>query len=127
MGVRQRMFKKKDIFLIIIIMITSVFFIITSVIKKGTSPNTVKITISGLEYASYSLYNDREVEISNGYGNNKIVINNGMVFISEADCPDKYCVKHKPISKSGESVICLPHKLVVEITGENDVVDDISG
>jgi hypothetical protein len=126
MGVRQRMFKKKDIFLIIIIMITSVFFIITSVIKKGTSPNTVKITISGLEYASYSLYNDREVEISNGYGNNKIVINNGMVFISEADCPDKYCVKHKPISKSGESVICLPHKLVVEITGENDVVDDIS-
>lgn len=127
MGVRQRMFKKKDLFLIIIIMITSVFFIITSVIKKGTSPNTVKITISGLEYASYSLYNDREVEISNGYGNNKIVINNGMVFISEADCPDKYCVKHKPISKSGESVICLPHKLVVEITGENDVVDDISG
>jgi hypothetical protein len=126
MGVRQRMFKKKDLFLIIIIMITSVFFIITSVIKKGTSPNTVKITISGLEYASYSLYNDREVEISNGYGNNKIVINNGMVFISEADCPDKYCVKHKPISKSGESVICLPHKLVVEITGENDVVDDIS-
>lgn len=127
MGVRQRMFKKKDLFLIIIIMITSVFFIITSVIKKGTSPNTVKITISGLEYASYSLYNDREVEISNGYGNNKIVINNGMVFISEADCPDKYCVKHKPISKSGESIICLPHKLVVEITGENDVVDDISG
>lgn len=126
MGVRQRMIKKKDLFLIIIIMITSVFFIITSVIKKGTSPNTVKITISGLEYASYSLYNDREVEISNGYGNNKIVINNGMVFISEADCPDKYCVKHKPISKSGESVICLPHKLVVEITGENDVVDDIS-
>jgi hypothetical protein len=127
MGVRQRMIKKKDLFLIIIIMITSVFFIITSVIKKGTSPNTVKITISGLEYASYSLYNDREVEISNGYGNNKIVINNGMVFISEADCPDKYCVKHKPISKSGESIICLPHKLVVEITGENDVVDDISG
>jgi hypothetical protein len=127
MGVRQRMFKKKDLFLIIIIMITSVFFIITAVIKKGTSPNTVKITISGLEYASYSLYNDREVEISNGYGNNKIVINNGMVFISEADCPDKYCVKHKPISKSGESIICLPHKLVVEITGENDVVDDISG
>lgn len=126
MGVRQRMIKKKDLFLIIIIMITSVFFIITSVIKKGTSPNTVKITISGLEYASYSLYNDREVEIRNGYGNNKIVINNGMVFISEADCPDKYCVKHKPISKSGESIICLPHKLVVEITGENDVVDDIS-
>ena len=44
-----------------------------------------------------------------------IEIKDGEVSVKEADCPDKICVNHKKISNVGESIICLPHKLVIEI------------
>ena len=53
-------------------------------------------------------------------------IQDGQVFISEADCPDGLCVNTGKISKTGQTIICLPHKLVIEITdSETSVSDDI--
>ena len=46
---------------------------------------------------------------------NVIVIKNGKVFVSSATCPDQICVKQGAISDAGETIVCLPHKLVVEI------------
>ena len=37
--------------------------------------------------------------------------------MEEADCPDLLCVHQKAISKEGESIICLPNKVVVTIRG----------
>ena len=55
-----------------------------------------------------------------------MTIQDGQAFIEEADCPDKLCVKHKPISRNGESIICLPHKLAIRIVGgEEEEVDVI--
>ena len=42
----------------------------------------------------------------------------------EADCPDLICVHHKPISRQGESIVCLPHKVIVEVTGEESAQED---
>mgnify|MGYP002574392278 CR=1 FL=1 len=50
------------------------------------------------------------------------VIENGSVHMEDADCPDQYCVQHAAIRSSHETIICLPHELVVEITG-GDVSD----
>ena len=52
----------------------------------------------------------------------------GKAYMSGADCPDKLCVKQKAISKKGESIVCLPHKLVVQVTdGSAAEVDAIAG
>ena len=48
----------------------------------------------------------------------KLVIENGKARISHADCPDGICEEYRPISYVGETIICLPHKVVIEITGE---------
>ena len=40
--------------------------------------------------------------------------------MAEADCADRYCMAYKPISKSGETIICLPHRLVVEVAGDRE-------
>ena len=37
--------------------------------------------------------------------------------MESSDCHNQVCVNHKPISRSGESIICLPHKVVVQIEG----------
>lgn len=55
---------------------------------------------------------------------NLLVIKDGKASMKEADCPDKICVAHKPICKKGETIVCLPHKVVVEVRGE-DHHDDI--
>ena len=39
------------------------------------------------------------------------------------NCPDKICVNHAAISKKGETIVCLPHKVVVEVVDENGTQD----
>lgn len=65
--------------------------------------------------------------INNELGENVIEIDKGQVKIIDADCPDQICVKAHAIGKSGESIICLPNKLVVKITGEGkQETDEVS-
>ncbi|MDE6663220.1 MAG: NusG domain II-containing protein [Lachnospiraceae bacterium] len=45
----------------------------------------------------------------------------------QSSCPDKICVHHSAISKTGENIICLPHKLVIEIKGgKENVLDGVA-
>lgn len=78
--------------------------------------NQVKIILDGEVVASYPLNEDKEYVVEQEMGTNRVVIRNGKVTVDQADCPDKICQQHRPIQKVGETIICLPHKLVVEIT-----------
>ena len=51
----------------------------------------------------------------------KVVSSKGKVWVEDADCPDKICQKHKAISKKGESIVCLPNRIVVKIAGKGEV------
>ncbi|MCD7945362.1 MAG: NusG domain II-containing protein [Clostridiales bacterium] len=52
---------------------------------------------------------------------NRVVIEDGVVFMEEASCPDRLCVKQGKIRYAGDSLICLPNRVVVEITGRDDL------
>ena len=77
--------------------------------------DTVIVTVDGQIYGEYSLNTDRQVEIVNGEGYNLLVIEGGKAFVKSASCPDGICSSHRAVSKDGESIICLPNKVVVEI------------
>ena len=51
---------------------------------------------------------------------NLILIEDGKVSVADADCPDQLCVRQRSISGNGESIICLPHRLVVQIESEEE-------
>ncbi len=51
-------------------------------------------------------------------GINHLMIQNGKVWISEANCPNHDCVKKGTISQNGEMLVCIPHRLTVTILGE---------
>ena len=61
-----------------------------------------------------------EIPVETPWGENLVVVSGGKADVIEADCPDKLCVKQGKISKNGETIVCLPHKLVVEIEGGED-------
>ncbi len=70
---------------------------------------------------------DETYQFKNAYGTNLIVIKGGLVDVSAADCKNKICVNSESISKVGQSIICLPHRLSVEIVGDDgDQVDEIA-
>ncbi len=83
--------------------------------KEGS---TVKVTVDGQLFGTYSLEQDRIVEIKTERGHNILVIENGTAYIKEASCPDGVCSSHRPIRFSGSSIICLPNKVVVSIEGD---------
>lgn len=60
---------------------------------------------------------DPSAAVMEGSSYNLLAVDGERVWMQAADCPDQICVHHIPIKGSGESIICLPHKLVVEIRG----------
>lgn len=62
-------------------------------------------------------------KLAEGTNYNLISVEGGTVVMEDADCADLICVHHKPIFSKGESIICLPHRLVVEIDGRNTTIN----
>ncbi len=82
----------------------------------------------GKEILRIPLAQDGDYLISDEeYGRNMLRIENGSVKILEADCPRGLCVKQGEIRHAGQSVVCLPHRLVVRIEGAGSGVDLVSG
>lgn len=64
-----------------------------------------------------NLQKETELVVEDETGFNKIKVKDGAVAVTEADCPDKVCVRTGYISKTGEVIACLPHELTVTISG----------
>lgn len=116
--------KKRDIIFIGVLLVVALiaFFVVDKFIKKDG--NKVVIKVDG-EIVKIVNLTDTNNIIVNGYdgGTNTVVIENGTVYMTEADCPDKICVNTGKISKIGETIVCLPHRVVVEIQGEESQSD----
>lgn len=87
---------------------------------KNTLGNQMVITIDGVVYGSYPMNRDRTIDVETENGCNTVVIEDGKVHMEEADCPDGYCMRQGKISHSRETLICLPHKLVVEVVNREN-------
>ncbi len=121
--------KKGDYVVIIFVVIIIVVLLCMNLNRK--QGHYVHITVDGTT-KTYSLFenevvffeNDKQVFDASHTGiTNTIVIENGQVYMKNANCPDQVCVKHKSISKNGEMIICLPNKVFVEI--ESNVAKEI--
>lgn len=117
---------KRDIMLIatLITVCAAAFLIINFVVKKDGITAVVKVDGNIV----YMLPLDKNASVTvEGYqgGSNTVVIENGTVYMKDADCPDKLCEKTGKISKNGETIVCLPHRVVVEIQGGEGNVDSL--
>ncbi len=79
----------------------------------------IVISVSGREIKRFSLQEDRKITIDGrASGKNTIVAEGGKVWVEEANCPDLLCKKQGAVSRAGESIVCLPNQVVVEIQGK---------
>ncbi len=83
--------------------------------------DTVTITMDGKVYGTYDLAQDQEIEVSrDGQVVNLVRISDGEVFMAEADCPDHLCIRQGKISADRQTIVCLPNRVVVEISSETE-------
>ncbi len=111
---------RNDVILVTVILIIAVTVLLFINGTKVTGDRVV-VKIDGEETEVYSLSENIEFEIKTGKNNeniNVVVIENGMVRVTEADCPDGICKDYRPISYVGQTIVCLPHKVVIEIVGD---------
>lgn len=83
--------------------------------------DTVSVTVDGTIFGVYSLSEDITEDIYSGEDNtnhNRLVISGGKAFMETATCPDGICVAHKSIFRDGESIVCLPNRVVITVTAD---------
>ena len=83
----------------------------------------VQVTVDGTVVATLPLDTDTTRVIEGAGGSNRVVIKDGRVRVEEADCPDGLCVGQGAISRAGQTIVCLPHRLVVTVLGGRQTVD----
>lgn len=93
---------------------------------KGAG-NRATVTVDGAEVGTYALDRDMELPLE-GYGGFRLtlVISEGKAHVEDSTCPDLICQHHSAISRAGEQIICLPGRVVITVTGEEDQVDAVT-
>lgn len=112
---------RTDMILILLLFLFGIVISLMIYLPHTNSGNYVEVRIDGVTTDTYSLSENRTERIPcpNG-GSNQFKIQDGVVYMTEADCPDKVCIDMHGISKSGETIVCLPHKLVLAIVRTDD-------
>lgn len=114
--------KKRDCYLAAAILILAGFlWTVTGFLRKEEG-STLRISVDNEIYGTYSLLEDQEITI--GETNVCRIENREAVMIS-GQCPDQVCVHSNPISKKGETIICMPNRVVLEVMDGADAEADI--
>jgi hypothetical protein len=66
---------------------------------------------------------DATETVETEYGTNVVCVSDGQVFVQEADCPGHDCMQQGRIETPGQTLVCLPHKLWVEVASATDAID----
>lgn len=81
----------------------------------------VRITQDGQQVGLYPLDEPRTLRYESDHGGyNVVVIQDGTVRVSEADCPDQICVRKGATNQTADPIACLPNGLIVEVIAGED-------
>ena len=92
--------------------------------NKGEAGAGVIVRVDGVETARYSLSESGRYELNGG--TNILVIEDGVAYMLEADCPDHICVSQGKVRYAGQCITCLPNKLTVTVYGTDEGVELVS-
>mgnify|MGYP000846727659 FL=1 len=123
--------KKGDLIIIVILAVALISWFIIN--NPGTVENERQIVIetNGDLYKAITMEEGMEqqefhIELENGKYIDIVVDENG-AYVKDVVCPDKVCQKTGLINRVGQSIVCLPNRVVVYIEGqEESEIDGIS-
>lgn len=114
-------FKLRKADLILLAVVLALGAVLAAVLLlRSSGGGMAQVRVAGVVTASYPLDEDASYTITgaNG-GTNLLVIEDGSARIEEASCPDGVCVHTGRVHRDGQSIVCLPNQVVVEIVSES--------
>ena len=115
----------KDIILISAAVLLSVLALVLSGVFYSADAGAVQVWSNGQLETVLPL--DSDCVYTTKSGGNVIAVHDGKAYMQSADCKDKLCVHQGKISKAGQTIICLPNKIVMELKGKKSGVDAVVG
>ena len=114
-------FRKGDLLAIVFVLVLASAVALFFAPGRGTAENAmVQIFRDGKLMQELSLESDQSILITGEY-ENTVVIRDGRACIAQSTCPGEDCVHSGGISSPGRSVVCLPNRVEIRITGSSDV------
>ena len=93
------------------------FFLLSS----GEAAARAEIISQGEVIRTVDLLVDQEFSVDTpAGGHNVITVKDGQIAVTEANCPDHYCM-HRGFCSGGTEIVCLPNKLVIRFLGEQEI------
>lgn len=105
------MVKKADIILFICIILCALILGFGLFYANREEGEILVIKVDNKEYMRLPLDKDETIKLEK----NTVIIKDGFAYMESAECPDKVCVNEGKISKKGQTVICLPQRVVLEV------------
>ena len=117
--------RKADVILLIVLVVVGLLSS-AYIAMSRTVGDTVIIEQNGKMYGKYSLFENTTVTIEGKNCTNIVTIEGGQAKMQESTCKNQVCVRHAAISEGGESIVCLPNRVVVRIEGKGGGYDAVS-
>ena len=117
--------KNKAVILILAIVAVVCVALSLWLLLPGEDASQVKVISQGKVLYTLPLSENTEIRIATELGENVVTVKDGKVAVTEASCPDHYCM-HRGWCSGGAQIVCLPNRLVLEFTGKASV-DGVSG
>ena len=112
----KKWIRKQDVILIISLLLIGIIALVIWHFVYSVDGKYVTIEQRDNLIGIYPLNVDKEIEIEHrGEVVNKIVIEDGYCYMEEAECPDHLCIKQGKVNKSGQTIVCLPNRVVVTV------------
>jgi len=123
--------KKGDMLILIVLIISAVSWFGVRQLNESKDERQIVIEIDGNIHRVIPMEAGMEKqEIHIEFENGKyidIVADERGAYVSDVVCPDRICQKTGLVSRVGQSIVCLPNRVVVYIEGETEPeVDDVS-
>lgn len=116
--------KKNDVILGGGILVIALVLFLVMHLTRNEAGNQIRIMVDGEVYGTYSLEKNQVIEVKEKDFYNRIRIQDGAAYMEEANCPDGYCEEQGKISGRTQTIVCLPHKLVVEVLDADGLEND---
>lgn len=123
--------KRGDVLLISIVLVAALAFLAPRWFfgnndKAEPGRNLVaNITVDGKPFRTIQLTEESQtIDIITERGYNIVKVHDYGVEMYDADCPDKVCLGFGFITRPKQTIVCLPHRVLVEIasaSGEDDI------
>ena len=118
MGLKPR---KGDLLAVILVIALAVgLSVFLGLRVRGLSHTHVEIYQNGTLVRELSLDTDQTFDLSGDYVNT-VTVEDGKIAITSSTCPGSDCVHSGWISSPGRSVVCLPNRVEIRITGSSEV------